>query len=47
MCQGELSLRSDDTEEALGARLAEYHEKIESILEFFRTKELVLRVAGA
>ena len=47
VCQGELSLRSDDTEEALGARLAEYHEKIEPILEFFRTKELVLRVEGA
>jgi adenylate kinase len=47
VCQGELSLRSDDTEEALGARLAEYHEKTEPILDLFRQKELVFQVEGA
>jgi adenylate kinase len=46
VCGGELVARADDTHEALRARLADYHEKTEPILELFRRKELVVAVDG-
>ena len=44
MCGGELVTREDDTEEALAARLREYHEKTDPILDLFRRKEYVFTV---
>jgi adenylate kinase len=42
VCGGELVTREDDTPEALTARLREYHEKTDPVLELFRRKEYVL-----
>lgn len=47
VCKGELSTRADDNETALRARLADYREKTEPILELFRRKELVIQVDGS
>jgi adenylate kinase len=44
VCGGELVTREDDTEEALAARLREYHEKTDPILDLFRRKEYVITV---
>jgi adenylate kinase len=41
VCGGELVTREDDTPEALAARLREYHEKTDPVLELFRRKEFV------
>jgi adenylate kinase len=46
VCGGKLTARADDTQEAVRARLADYHEKTEPILELFRRKELVVEVDG-
>jgi adenylate kinase len=46
MCQGSLVVRADDTPEAIGARLAEYHAKTRPILELFGRKELVITADG-
>jgi adenylate kinase len=46
VCGGELVARADDTLEAARARLADYHDKTEPILELFRRKELVVAVDG-
>jgi len=43
-CGAELVSRPDDTEEALGARLRDYHDKTRPVLELFRRKEYVLSV---
>ncbi|GAA1419344.1 adenylate kinase family protein [Catellatospora coxensis] len=43
-CGGELVTRADDTEEALAARLADYHAKTDPALDLFRGKELVISV---
>jgi adenylate kinase len=43
-CGGELVQREDDTEEALGVRLREYHEKTDPVLDLFRRKEYVITV---
>jgi len=41
-CQGELTTREDDTEEALAVRLKTYHEKTNPVLELFGRKEYVI-----
>jgi adenylate kinase len=47
VCNGELAIRGDDTEEAVRARLNDFHEKTEPVLELFMNKELVLQVDGS
>jgi adenylate kinase len=44
VCGGELVSREDDTEEALVARLRDYHGKTNPVLELFRRKEFVFTV---
>jgi adenylate kinase len=44
VCGGELVSREDDTEEALAARLNDYHTKTNPVLELFRRKEFVISV---
>jgi adenylate kinase len=44
VCGGELVTREDDTEEALAARLRDYHGKTNPVLEIFRRKEFVFTV---
>ena len=44
VCGGELVTREDDTEEALEARLRDYHEKTDPVLDLFRRKEFVVTV---
>jgi adenylate kinase len=46
MCRGTLVVRPDDTPEAIGARLADYHATTRPILELFRRKELVITADG-
>ena len=43
-CGGRLEPRADDTPEALTARLRDYHEKTQPILELFERKEFVARI---
>ena len=47
VCRGELSIRADDNESAVRARLADYREKTEPILKLFKCKELVIQVDGS
>ena len=44
VCGGQLVARADDSEEALEARLRDYHEKTQPLLELFRRKEYVATV---
>jgi adenylate kinase len=44
VCGGELVSREDDTPDALAARLRDYHDKTQPVLEIFRRKEYVLTV---
>jgi adenylate kinase len=44
VCGGELVAREDDTEQALEARLRDYHEKTDPVLDLFRRKEYVITV---
>jgi len=44
VCGGELVRREDDTAEALAARLRDYHEKTDPVLDLFRRKEFVVTV---
>jgi adenylate kinase len=44
VCGGELISREDDTEEALAARLRDYHGKTNPVLDIFRRKEFVFTV---
>jgi adenylate kinase len=44
VCGGELVTREDDTEEALAARLKDYHTKTNPVLDLFRRKEYVFSV---
>jgi len=44
VCGGELLSREDDTEEALAARLADYHGKTDPIIDLFASKEFVVTV---
>lgn len=41
VCGGRLVTRADDTEEALSARLADYHAMTKPVLDLFRRKEVV------
>jgi adenylate kinase len=43
-CGGELVMREDDNPEALAARLRDYHDKTQPIIELFEHKECVLRI---
>jgi adenylate kinase len=43
-CGGKLVMRDDDNPEALAARLRDYHEKTQPIIELFEHKECVLHV---
>jgi adenylate kinase len=44
VCGGVLVAREDDTEQALAARLTDYHQKTDPVLELFRRKEFVVSV---
>jgi adenylate kinase len=44
VCGGELVSREDDTADALTARLREYHDKIDPVLDLFRGKEFVVTI---
>jgi adenylate kinase len=44
VCGGRLVARADDTAEAVQARLRDYHDKTQPVLELFRAKEVVLEV---
>lgn len=44
VCGGELVTREDDTEQALAARLADYHAKTDPVLDLFRRKEFVVTI---
>jgi adenylate kinase len=44
VCGGELVSREDDTEDALAARLRDWHEKTDPILELLRRKERVVTI---
>ncbi len=44
VCGGELITREDDTVEALAARVRDYHEKTDPVLDLFRRKEVVVTV---
>jgi adenylate kinase len=46
VCGGALVSRADDTHEAVGTRLRDYHGKTAPILELFSRKELVVSVDG-
>jgi adenylate kinase len=46
VCKGALVARPDDTAEAVGERLRDYHSKTKPILDLFRRKELILAVDG-
>jgi adenylate kinase len=47
VCGGPLGARADDTQEALAARLRDYHTKTAPLLELFKRKELVVEVDGS
>jgi adenylate kinase len=44
VCTGPLVARTDDTADALRARLRDYHTKTRPVLELFRAKEVVVEV---
>lgn len=46
VCGGRLTLRPDDNDAAVDARLRDYHEKTQPIVELFRKKELVVVADG-
>ena len=46
VCGGPLTMRTDDTEQALTSRLADYHSKTRPVLDMFRRKELVIEIDG-
>lgn len=46
VCKGALVARADDTPEAVGERLRDYHIKTQPILDLFRRKELIVTVDG-
>lgn len=46
VCGGKLVRRADDNEEAIRARLKDYHDKTSPIIDLFSKKELVITVDG-
>ena len=46
VCGGTLEARADDVEEAIRARLEDYHVHTEPVFDLFRNKELVVDVDG-
>ncbi len=47
VCGSPLQIRSDDRQEAIRARLTEYHAQTRPVVELFRSKELVVEVDGS
>ena len=47
VCGGQLVPRPDDNEQAVRARLADFHEKTKPVLDLFATKELIISVDGS
>ena len=45
-CSGELYQRSDDTEEKVGTRLDEYINKTAPLLDYYKSRELFVRLMG-
>ena len=45
-CGGELFKRNDDNEEAIKERLNVYHKKTESLIEYYRAKNLLKEING-
>jgi adenylate kinase len=45
-CGGRLVTRADDTPEAIRARLRDYREKTQPILDLLREKEMIVHVDG-
>ena len=45
-CGGRLVTRADDTPEAIRARLRDYREKTQPILDLLREKEMIVTVDG-
>ena len=46
-CNGELVLRSDDTEKVIKERLKEYHEKTEAMVNFYRKEKVLIEIDGS
>jgi adenylate kinase len=46
VCKGPLTVRADDNASAVHARLKDYHEKTQPIVDLFRQKELVVVADG-
>ncbi len=46
VCGGQLVARDDDNEEALRARIADFHAKTKPVLDIFAVKELIVHVDG-
>ncbi|SEF75521.1 adenylate kinase [Nonomuraea solani] len=44
VCGGDLITREDDAPDALARRLADYHSKIDPVIELFRRKEYVMTI---
>ncbi|MEV0614034.1 nucleoside monophosphate kinase [Nonomuraea sp. NPDC050404] len=44
VCGGDLVTREDDSPDALARRLADYHSKIDPVIELFRGKEYVMTI---
>ena len=47
VCGGALTTRADDNQDAVTARLSDYHTKTRPILELFSRKELIISVDGS
>ena len=46
VCGGALVSRADDTQEAVSARLADFHTKTKPVLDLFARKELIIHIDG-
>lgn len=46
VCGGELYQRQDDTEETVRKRLEVYHRATEPIIDYYRTRDLVVRISA-
>ena len=47
VCGGQLVARTDDTEDSVQARVADFHKKTRPVLDIFAGKELIVSVDGA
>ena len=46
VCGDKLEARADDSQQAFGSRIADFHAQTEPIIELFRRKELVIEIDG-